>query len=62
MSGASPPVNITSIKGQLGWYYQEVNRYISATLYQRIRVENSRHQPPNKGLNTIAILELNTPA
>ena len=62
MSGALPPTNTTSIEGQLGRHCQEVNRHISTTLYQRIRVENSRHQPPNKGLDATAVLKPNTPA
>ena len=36
-----------------------MNRYVSASLYQETRVENSRHQPPDKGLDVTAVLEPN---
>ena len=62
MSGASPPTNMTGVEGQLGRYCWEVNRHVNTTLYQRMRVENSRHQPPDKGLDATAVSEPNTPA
>ena len=62
MSGASPPADTTGVEGQLGLHCREVNRHVSATLYQRMRVENSRHQPPDKGLDATAVSEPNTPA